>query len=245
LLKKLLYVKVHFMNELVQSLNEKLKDKSAIEILEYFIKEYDGKVGLATSLGAEDQVLTDMIVQTDKSTKIFTLDTGRVFPETYKVLDESNKKYGINIEVYFPENSKVEEMVNSKGINLFYASIENRKLCCNIRKIEPLKRALKDIDVWVTGLRKDQSVTRFFTPLVEWDEGNKVIKVNPLLKWTEKDVWKYIKDNDVPYNELHDKGFPSIGCQPCTRAIEKGEDVRAGRWWWELPENKECGLHVK
>jgi phosphoadenosine phosphosulfate reductase len=233
------------MEEKAKKLCEDLKDKPAEEILRYFIEKFEGKVGLATSLGAEDQVLTDMITKIDKSTKIFTLDTGRVFPETYKVLDDTNKKYGINIEVYFPEGSSVEKMVNSKGINLFYDSIENRKLCCNIRKIEPLKRALTDIDVWITGLRKDQSVTRFFTPLVEWDESNKVIKVNPLLKWTEKDVWKYIKENNVPYNGLHDKGFPSIGCQPCTKAIEKGEDVRAGRWWWELPEHKECGLHVK
>jgi phosphoadenosine phosphosulfate reductase len=233
------------MTELAEKLSEKLKDKSPEEILAFFIKDFEGKAGLASSLGAEDQVLTDMISKIDKTTKIFTLDTGRVFPETYTVLDETNKKYGINIEIYFPEKTQVEEMVKLKGINLFYDSIENRKLCCNIRKIEPLKRALKDIDVWITGLRKDQSVTRFFTPLVEWDEGNKVIKVNPLLKWTEKDVWKYIRENEVPYNKLHDKGFPSIGCQPCTRAIEKGEDVRAGRWWWELPEHKECGLHVK
>jgi phosphoadenosine phosphosulfate reductase len=234
-----------FMEELIVKLTDALNNKSAEKILEYFINEYNGKVGLASSLGAEDQVLTDMIVKIDKSTKIFTLDTGRVFPETYKVLDETNKKYDINIAIYFPDKSLVEEMVNNKGINLFYDSIENRKLCCNIRKIEPLKRALKDIDVWVTGLRKDQSVTRFFTPLIEWDEGNKVLKVNPLLKWTEKDIWKYIKENNVPYNDLHDNGFPSIGCQPCTRAIEKGEDIRAGRWWWELPEHKECGLHVK
>jgi phosphoadenosine phosphosulfate reductase len=233
------------MIEQIQKLNEKLKNKTAEQILFYFLKEYDGKSGLASSLGAEDQVLTDMIAKIDKSTKIFTLDTGRVFPETYKVLDDTNKKYNISIEVYFPEYSKVEQMVKTKGINLFYDSIENRKLCCNIRKIEPLKRALKNIDVWITGLRKDQSVTRFFTPLVDWDEENQVIKVNPLLTWSEKDVWKYIKENDVPYNELHDKGFPSIGCQPCTRAINKGEDVRAGRWWWELPEHKECGLHVK
>jgi phosphoadenosine phosphosulfate reductase len=233
------------MEELARKLSEELKNKSAQEVLTYFIHEYDGKVGLATSLGAEDQVLTDMIVDINPKTKIFTLDTGRVFPETYSVLDKTNKKYNINIEVYFPNGDKVEEMVNSKGINLFYDSIENRKLCCGIRKIEPLKRALKEINVWVTGLRKDQSVTRFFTPLVEWDEGNQVIKVNPLLAWSEKDVWKYIKEKDVPYNELHDKGFPSIGCQPCTRAIKKGEDVRAGRWWWEQPEQKECGLHIK
>ena len=233
------------MEELAKKLSEELKGKSAEEILAFFINDYKGKVGLATSLGAEDQVLTDMIVTLDSKTKIFTLDTGRVFPETYKILDETNKKYGINIEVYFPKSDKVEEMVNSKGINLFYDSIDNRKLCCGIRKIGPLKRALKEIDVWVTGLRKDQSVTRFFTPLVEWDEGNQVIKVNPLLAWSEKETWNYIKERDVPYNELHDKGFPSIGCQPCTRAIEAGEDVRAGRWWWELPEHKECGLHVK
>ncbi len=233
------------MEQLAQKLSEDLKNKSAEEILKFFIKEYDGKVGLATSLGVEDQVITDMIAKIDKNTKIFTLDTGRVFPETYKVLDDTQKKYGIKVEVYFPNSEKVEDMVNSKGINLFYESIENRKLCCGVRKIEPLKRALNKIDVWVTGLRKDQSVTRFFTPLVEWDEGNKVIKVNPLLNWSEKNAWNYIKENDVPYNELHDKGFPSIGCQPCTRAIEKGEDVRAGRWWWEQPEQKECGLHVK
>lgn len=233
------------MEQLAQKLSEELKDKTAQEILAYFINDYEGKVGLATSLGVEDQVLTDMIVKIDKHTKIFTLDTGRVFPESYKVLDETNKKYDINVDVYFPKSAKVEEMVNSNGINLFYESIENRKLCCGVRKIEPLKRALNDIDVWVTGLRKDQSVTRFFTPLVEWDEGNKVIKVNPLLNWSEKDAWNYVKENEVPYNELHDKGFPSIGCQPCTRAIESGEDVRAGRWWWEQPEHKECGLHVK
>lgn len=233
------------MEDLAKKLSEELKGKSAEEILAYFINDYDGKAGLATSLGAEDQVLTDMICTIDKSTKIFTLDTGRVFPETYKVLDETNKKYGINIEVYFPKSDAIEEMVNTKGINLFYDSIDNRKLCCGVRKIEPLKRALGEIDIWITGLRKDQSVTRFFTPLVEWDEGNKVIKINPLLAWSEKDVWNYIKENEVPYNELHDNGFPSIGCQPCTRAIEKGEDVRAGRWWWEQPEQKECGLHVK
>ncbi|MBN1597407.1 MAG: phosphoadenylyl-sulfate reductase [Bacteroidales bacterium] len=233
------------MEKLAKELCEKLKDYTAQEIIRYFIVDFDGKVGLATSLGAEDQVLTEMICKVDKLTKIFTLDTGRVFPETYDLLEKTNKHYQINIEVYFPNTGKVEEMVNKKGINLFYESIENRKECCGIRKIEPLKRALSDIDVWVTGIRKDQSVTRFFTPLVEWDEGNKVIKVNPLLKWSEKDVWAYINDNNIPYNALHDKGFPSIGCQPCTRAVKKGEDIRSGRWWWEEPEHKECGLHTK
>ncbi len=233
------------MEELIKKLNEDLKGKPAQEILQYFIEVYDGKVAFATSLGAEDQVLTDMIVKIDKSTQIFSLDTGRLFPETYELLDETNKKYGITIDIFFPDYNQVEKMVNEKGINLFYDSIENRKLCCQIRKIVSLKRALKDVDIWVTGIRKDQSITRFYTPLVEWDSADQVIKVNPLLNWTEKDIWNYIKNNHVPYNLLHDKGFTSIGCKPCTRAINPGEDIRAGRWWWELPEHKECGLHVK
>lgn len=228
-----------------EELNKRFEKASAVDVLSYFINEYEGRVALSSSMGAEDQVLTDMMVKIDKSSRIFTLDTGRVFPETYTTIAETNEKYGINIEVMFPKSQAVEEMVNSKGINLFYDSIENRKQCCGVRKIEPLNRALETVDVWVTGLRKDQSVTRFFTPMVEWDEDKKLLKVNPLLQWTEKEVWNYMKENEVPYNKLHDKGFPSIGCQPCTREVKKGEDVRAGRWWWELPEQKECGLHVK
>ena len=231
--------------DLAKKLTEELTNKTPQEVLEYFSNTYDRKIGFATSLGAEDQVLTDMIANIDKTVKIFTLDTGRVFPETYEVIDETSKKYGITIQIYFPDYKQVEDMVNNKGINLFYDSIENRKLCCQIRKTIPLKRALEDFDVWITGIRKDQSVTRFFTPLVEWDDHHKVIKVNPLLKWTEKDTWNYIRENDVPYNRLHDKGFASIGCRPCTRPIDQGEDIRAGRWWWEEPEHKECGLHVK
>jgi phosphoadenosine phosphosulfate reductase len=231
------------MDEVVKELNERLQGCSAQEILIYFIEEYEGKVALGSSMGAEDQVLTDMIAKIDKSTKIFTLDTGRVFPETYQTLHETNKKYGINVEVYFPNSEKVERMVNEKGINLFYESIENRKMCCDVRKIEPLRRAIKDVDVWVTGIRKEQSITRILTEVVEYDQFTGKIKINPLLEWTEDDLWKYIKAYDVPFNKLHEKGFPSIGCQPCTRAIKEGEDVRAGRWWWEAPEQKECGLH--
>lgn len=227
----------------IDALNERFKKKPAEGVLEYFLSEYRGKIALSSSLGAEDQVLTDMIVKIDPGTKIFTLDTGRMFPETYEVLDETNKKYDIKIEIFFPDYEQVEEMVQEKGINLFYESIENRKRCCHIRKIEPLKRAFKGLDVWICGLRKDQSVTRFFTQTVEWDEANGLIKINPLIDWNQKDVWNYIKDHEIPYNKLHDKGFPSIGCQPCTRAVEPGEDVRAGRWWWEQPEQKECGLH--
>jgi phosphoadenosine phosphosulfate reductase len=233
------------MESIAGELNDKMLGKTTEEILRYFITNYQGKVALGSSMGAEDQVLTHLMVAINPQVKIFTLDTGRIFPETYNVLNETNKKYGIQIDTYFPEYKSVEEMVKSKGINLFYESIENRKLCCNVRKIEPLKRALNGMKIWITGLRKDQSVTRFFTKLVEWDETYQLLKVNPLLSWTEKDVWKFIKEYDVPYNKLHDLGFPSIGCQPCTRAIKTGEDVRAGRWWWEAPEHKECGLHVK
>lgn len=193
----------------------------------------------------EDQVLTHMVSNIDSSTKIFTLDTGRLFPETYNLIDRTNKHFGINIEVYFPESEKVEEMVRTKGINLFYDSIENRKECCRIRKIEPLKRAFKNLDVWICGLRKDQSITRFFSSMVEWDEPNGLLKINPLINWNEKMVWEYIRVHHIPYNELHDKGFPSIGCQPCTRTVAPGEDIRSGRWWWEAPEHKECGLHKR
>jgi phosphoadenosine phosphosulfate reductase len=233
------------MQTLIRRLNKQLSGQSAFEVLSYFIKEFDGKLAFGSSLGAEDQVITDMIGKIDKGTKIFTLDTGRVFPETYDTVQESNEKYGINIEVYFPNSEKVERMVNQKGINLFYQSVENRRLCCQVRKIEPLQRAMTDVDVWVTGIRKEQSVTRLLTEVVELDAGTGKLKVNPLVDWTEQDVWDYIKENEVPYNKLHDRGFPSIGCQPCTRAIKEGEDVRAGRWWWETPEQKECGLHKR
>jgi phosphoadenosine phosphosulfate reductase len=233
------------MQTLIRKLNKQLSGQSAFEVLSYFIKEFDGKLAFGSSLGAEDQVITDMIAKIDKGTKIFTLDTGRVFPETYDTVQESNEKYDINIEVYFPNSEKVERMVNQKGINLFYQSVENRRLCCQVRKIEPLQRAMTDVDVWVTGIRKEQSVTRLLTEVVELDAGTGKLKVNPLVDWTEQDVWDYIKENEVPYNKLHDRGFPSIGCQPCTRAIKEGEDVRAGRWWWETPEQKECGLHKR
>jgi len=233
------------MMTLVKDLNERLSKSGAKAILGYFLKEYKGSIVFGTSLGAEDQVLTDMISQIDKSAKIFTLDTGRVFPETYETLHNTNKHYGINIEVYFPNSESVERMVNGHGINLFYESVQNRKMCCHVRKIEPLMRAMTGAEIWITGIRREQSVTRILTDIVEYDEANKIIKVNPLVDWTEEDVWNYIREFNVPYNELHDNGFPSIGCQPCTRAIKDGEDVRAGRWWWENPEHKECGLHKR
>ncbi len=225
--------------------NEEWRGKEPMEFLEFILSTFREKVALATSLGAEDQVITAMIAQLDPSARLFTLDTGRLFPETYDVIDATCKKYGMEIEIFFPLHENVEKMVREKGINLFYDSVENRKLCCGFRKVEPFKRAFQGLDAWICGLRKDQTVSRFFSKLVEWDDVNGLIKINPLIEWTEKDVWKYIKDNDVPYNPLHDAGFASIGCQPCTRAIKPGEDARAGRWWWENEDHKECGLHER
>jgi phosphoadenosine phosphosulfate reductase len=186
-----------------------------------------------------------MIFKVNKNSRVFTLDTGRLHSETYKVLDATNLKYGVKIEVFFPKFEDVENLYKTQGVNGHFESIDKRKNCCNIRKIEPLKRALKSVDIWITGLRASQSITRETMPIVEWDENFKVIKLNPLINWSEDDVWNYIKENKVPYNKLHDNGFPSIGCEPCTRAIKDGEDIRAGRWWWENPEHKECGLHKK
>jgi phosphoadenosine phosphosulfate reductase len=233
------------LKERVAALNDRFEGAAPVEILRHFLSDFNGKIALSTSLGAEDQVLTEMVVSINPSVRIFTLDTGRMFPETYDAIEMTNARYKVNIEVFFPDYRQVEEMVREKGINLFYESIENRKLCCHIRKIEPLKRALAGLDVWISGLRRAQSVTRENLHTVEWDENNNMIKVNPLINWSEEEVWEYIKQKNIPYNKLHDKGFPSIGCQPCTRAVEPGEDIRAGRWWWENPENKECGLHVK
>ncbi len=233
------------MNQEIEKYNSLLEGSSPGEIISFFTKEFKGRIKFATSLGAEDQVITEMISGIDPAMSIFTLDTGRLFQETYDLLDITREKYGLNIEVYFPDAVDVEEMVNSRGINLFYDSTENRKLCCYIRKTEPLTRALQGIDAWICGLRREQSVTRQESKVVEWDSLQKKIKVNPLVDWNLEQVWDYIHIHKIPYNTLHDKGYPSIGCLPCTRAILPGEDVRSGRWWWELPENKECGLHQK
>lgn len=229
----------------IDELNAQFEKSTPQEVLKFFIARFNNKIAFSTSLGAEDQVITEMIAGIDRNAKIFTLDTGRMFPESYELIERTNARYKINIQVFFPEREKVEKMVKEKGVNLFYESVENRKLCCHIRKIEPLKRALHGLEVWISGLRKSQSVTRTELKLVEWDENNGLIKLNPLINWTEDEVWNYIREKNIPYNPLHDKNFPSIGCQPCTRAVEPGEDVRAGRWWWEMPQHKECGLHVK
>ncbi|MFO7940537.1 MAG: phosphoadenylyl-sulfate reductase [Bacteroidales bacterium] len=229
--------------EIAIELGKLHESSTAEETLKQLVEKFGSKIAFASSLGAEDQVITHMLAAIDKNVKIFTLDTGRLFPETYQLIDKTNTTYGINIEVYFPDYKQVEEMVAQKGINLFYDSIENRKECCYIRKVVPLKRAFSTLDAWICGLRREQSITRFGNKRVEWDEANELIKVNPLIDWSEEDVWEYIKKHAIPYNELHDEGYPSIGCQPCTRAVKPGEDVRAGRWWWEQPEKRECGLH--
>lgn len=233
------------LKERIQTWNDTFINADAVDFLTYFLREFNGRIALATSLGAEDQVITDMIASIDRSTKIFTLDTGRLFPETYTLIDGTNKKYDIKIDVYFPDSARVESMVKEHGVNLFYESVENRKMCCGIRKVEPLQRAFSGLDVWICGLRKDQAVSRFSSKLVEWDAVNGLVKLNPLNNWTEKDVWTYIRENKVPFNPLHEQGFASIGCQPCTRALKPGEDFRDGRWWWEEKEQKECGLHKR
>ncbi|RUM63652.1 MAG: phosphoadenylyl-sulfate reductase [Sulfurimonas sp.] len=233
------------MQERIAAFNRQFETSSIEEVLNYFTTTYNGRIGFSSSFGAEDQVLTDILVQQPTMVKIFTLDTGRLPYETYDVMDKTNKKYGITIDVYTPERSDLETLYSTQGINGFYDSIENRKACCHVRKIAPLQRALRGLDVWITGLRQSQSVTRDNLELLEYDEQFQLIKLNPLARWSETEVWDYIHQNHVPYNALHDKGYPSIGCAPCTRSIAVGEDIRAGRWWWEKPEHKECGLHAK
>ncbi len=229
--------------EIVNRLNERFSESSAEDILSFFLVEYKGKIALSSSLSIEDQVLTDMIVKTDRQARIFTLDTGRLFPETYQLIDKTDMTYGIKIEVFFPDYKTVQQMVREEGINLFYNSIENRHRCCEVRKLEPLRRAFRGLDVWICGLRREQSVTRKDMQAVEWDAMHNKIKINPLIHWSEDDVWEYIHKHHVPYNKLHDHGYPSIGCEPCTRAVKPGEDIRSGRWWWESPDHRECGLH--
>jgi phosphoadenosine phosphosulfate reductase len=223
------------------SLAEKIEATKAI--LKQVERDY-APATFANSFGAEDMVLTDLIAKHTPSIGVFSLDTGRLPAETYKLMEQARDKYGsIAFKVYYPNAAAIEEFVNTNGINAFYQSVDMRKGCCGIRKVEPLKRALAGKKAWITGLRREQAVSRTALATSEFDQGNGLQKFNPLADWSEKEVWEYIRSNNVPYNELHDKNYPSIGCAPCTRAITPGEDVRAGRWWWENPETKECGLH--
>ena len=217
---------------------------SAGEGLSLIAKLFPGKVVFSTSLGQEDQVITGLIASQNLPIQIFSLDTGRLFPETLELLARTESKYKTRINVFYPETASVEKWVADNGINGFYESVENRKSCCFVRKVEPLKRALAGNQVWITGLRAEQSANRSDMKRVEWDEANQIIKYNPLLDWTFEEMIAYIAEHKIPYNPLHDQGFISIGCAPCTRAILPGEDARAGRWWWE-DSKKECGLHAR
>jgi phosphoadenosine phosphosulfate reductase len=240
-----IYKRKSIVREKIAKLNPRFKNQEPKTLLKHFLKEYEGKIAFSSSFGAEDQVLTDMILKIQSEAEIFTLDTGRLPQQTYDVMNRTNLKYKTKIKVYFPQSRDVERLYQKQGINGFYDSAENRKECCFVRKIAPLKRALEGVDIWITGIRAQQSPTRQKAELLEWDEANMVVKLNPIVSWSQSDVWDYIKENDVPYNVLHDKGYPSIGCAPCTRAVEEGADIRSGRWWWENPEHKECGLHIK
>jgi phosphoadenosine phosphosulfate reductase len=222
---------------------KKLESSPVTEAIRLVTDWFPNEVVFSSSLGQEDQVLTDIIFKNDLPVKIFTIDTGRLFNETYELLDRTIARYEKPLHVYFPEATDVEKFVTDKGINSFYESIENRKECCHIRKVKPLNRALKGAKVWITGLRSEQSGNRQKMSMIEWLEDKQLYKFNPLINWTYDQMMNYITKNNVPYNFLHDKGYISIGCAPCTRAVEPGEDARAGRWWWETSQ-KECGLHT-
>jgi phosphoadenosine phosphosulfate reductase len=222
---------------------EELENLNLVASLRLVSEKYPNKVVFSTSFGQEDQVITDAIFRNGLAIQVFTLDTGRLFPETYELMDKTKARYKATFKTYFPNTEKVEQFVESKGFNSFYESVENRKACCGIRKIVGLKRALKGNEVWITGLRAEQSDNRSSMSIWEYDGGNQIFKFNPLVNWSFEQMETYLKDNNVPQNSLHKKGFVSIGCQPCTRAIEPGEHPRAGRWWWEESQ-KECGLHA-
>ncbi len=236
---------VRELPETIRSRGEELESKDAVELLGWALARWGPRIALASSFGAEDVVLIDMLMKLGPRARVFTLDTGRLHSETYALAQALRDRYGLAIEVYFPQAEPVEAMVREHGVNLFYASVPNRKLCCGVRKVEPLRRALHGLDAWITGLRREQAVTRGEVRKVEVDlQHDGILKLNPLADWTWDQVWAYIRAYEVPYNALHDQGFPSIGCAPCTRPVEPGEDLRAGRWWWEQDAAaKECGLH--
>jgi phosphoadenosine phosphosulfate reductase len=227
----------------ISGLIEETKGLDMDGTLKLLAARFPGQVVFSTSFSIEDQVITHAIASNKIPITVFTLDTGRLFAETYSVWSGTNDKYDTRVKAYYPDRALLEKFLDEKGPNAFYESVDLRKECCRIRKVEPLKRALKGQAVWVTGLRAEHSPDRKDHAAIEWDEGNRVIKYNPLLHWTTGQVREYIDKNDVPYNVLHDRGFVSIGCAPCTRAIKAGEDFRAGRWWWEDAGKKECGLH--
>lgn len=230
------------MDELI-NIKSVLSGSDPVEKLRYLAHTFKDQIVFSTSFGWEDQVITHLIFANNIPIKVFTLETGRLFPETYYVWNRTLEVYGQPIHAYYPQTDLLQDMVNTKGPNSFYESVANRKQCCHIRKIEPLKRALEGNKIWITGIRAEQSANREDMHDIEWDEGNKLIKFHPIFNWSLQEVKDYIKANNIVYNTLHDRGFPSIGCAPCTRAVQPGEDFRAGRWWWEDQSKKECGLH--
>jgi phosphoadenosine phosphosulfate reductase len=229
---------------IVTSLSYQIGGLNPVKALELLAAQFSGKVTFSSSFSFEDQVITHDILSNNLPIKIFTLDTGRMFAETYSVWSSTNERYKTHIKAYYPNAVALQNFIEAKGPNSFYETIDNRKSCCHIRKVEPLKQALAGNDIWITGLRAEHSVARHDLQQVSWDATNKIIKYHPLLHWTTEQVNEYIRKYNIPYNPLHDSGFVSIGCAPCTRAIKPGEDFRAGRWWWEEADKKECGLHA-
>ncbi|PBQ34811.1 phosphoadenylyl-sulfate reductase [Sphingobacteriaceae bacterium] len=227
----------------LNNLIELTQGASPEQALKLLCERFPDQVVFSTSLGYEDQVISHFIFSNNLPVKVFTLDTGRLFPETYSVLQSTLERYKQTIHTYYPQTESVEKLVTGKGPSSFYESVENRKECCFIRKVQPLKRALEGHKIWVTGIRAEQSGNRKGMPALEWDESNNIIKFHPIIDWTFEETKDYVKKFNIPYNSLHDKGFVSIGCGPCTRAVKEGEDFRAGRWWWEQNDKKECGLH--
>jgi phosphoadenosine phosphosulfate reductase len=230
-------------HDMVTQLDAETAGYGIQDTLRYLSSRFQGEIVFSTSFGQEDQIITDMIFTADLPVLVFTLDTGRHFEETYKVMNQTLSKYNKKIKVCFPDKDQVEKMMTKKGPFSFYESIENRKECCHIRKVVPLQKMLAKTSCWITGLRSSQSEARNTLSKFEFDETNQVIKYNPLIDWSFEEVNDYLKLNHIPYNVLHDRGFLSIGCAPCTRAVAPGEDIRAGRWWWENNSSKECGLH--
>jgi phosphoadenosine phosphosulfate reductase len=229
----------------IKDIRERIENKRVEDQLKTLAEIFPDKIVFTSSFGIEDQVISHIIFENDIKVDVSTLDTGRLFPQTYKVFNETIKRYGKKINVYFPDHESVEKMVTEKGPFSFYHSQENRLECCRVRKLEPLNRALKNKECWISGIRSDQSDTRRQMDWIEFDEEKKLYKFYPLFSWSFEDVERFIKENNIPYNVLHDKGYVSIGCEPCTRAVEKGADFRSGRWWWEEGGQKECGLHIK
>lgn len=233
------------LQTLVAEMAPAMEAREAAEVVAWAVERFGRQMVFASSFGAEDIVVIDLLMRQHRGARVITLDTGRLHQETYDVMEALRQRYGLTLEIFFPEARAVEAMVAEHGPNLFYRSVDLRRLCCHVRKVEPLGRALAGLDAWMTGLRRDQAVTRAAVRKLEWDDTHQLVKINPLADWTWDEVWAYIRAHGLPYNALHDQGFPSIGCAPCTRAVQPGEDLRAGRWWWERPESKECGLHLK